>query len=50
MALNTSKGLVYEYACHEGNYAMEGILGGARLAEKEGRKASDDGQREEGSN
>ena len=25
---------VYEYACHEGNYAMAGILGGARAAEK----------------
>ncbi len=28
-----SKGQIYEYACHEGNYAMEGILRGARLAE-----------------
>jgi hypothetical protein len=27
------KGQIYEYACHEGNYAMEGILRGARLAE-----------------
>jgi hypothetical protein len=26
---------VYEYACHEGNYAMEGILKGARLLERE---------------
>ena len=26
---------VYEYACHEGNYAMEGILRGARLLEEE---------------
>ena len=26
---------VYEYACHEGNYAMEGILKGARLLEEE---------------
>lgn len=26
---------VYEYACHEGNYAMGGILRGARLLEKE---------------
>lgn len=33
--LTVPKGGVYEYACHEGNYAMEGILGGARLAEKE---------------
>jgi hypothetical protein len=26
---------VYEYACHEGNYAMEGVLKGARLLESE---------------
>ena len=26
---------VYEYACHEGNYAMEGVLKGARLLEAE---------------
>jgi hypothetical protein len=25
---------VYEYACHEGNYAMAGMLGGARADEK----------------
>ena len=25
---------IYEYACHEGNYAMTGILAGAREAEK----------------
>jgi hypothetical protein len=25
---------VYEYACHEGNYSMEGILAGARAEEK----------------
>ena len=28
------QGLVYEYACHEGNYGMEGILAGARAQEK----------------
>ncbi len=27
---------VYEYACHEGNYAMEGILKGARVREARG--------------
>jgi hypothetical protein len=27
----------YEYACHEGNYAMEGILAGARVMEAQGR-------------
>jgi len=25
-----AKGMVYEYACHEGNYALEGMLAGAR--------------------
>jgi hypothetical protein len=37
MTLNPSKGQVYEYACHEGNYAMTGMLAGARRAEKEGK-------------
>jgi hypothetical protein len=37
MTLNPSKGEVYEYACHEGNYAMTGILSGARRAEREGK-------------
>ena len=31
-------GPVYEYACHEGNYAMPDILGGARKLEQEGRQ------------
>jgi len=29
---------IYEYACHEGNYALENVLSGARAAEKEGRQ------------
>jgi hypothetical protein len=29
------RGILYEYACHEGNYALPGILAGARAAEKE---------------
>jgi hypothetical protein len=29
---------VYEYACHEGNYAMTGILAGARAAESKASK------------
>ena len=28
------KGIVYEYACHEGNYALPAILAGARHAEQ----------------
>ena len=31
-------GPIYEYACHEGNYAMEDILGGARKLESQGAK------------
>jgi hypothetical protein len=30
---------IYEYACHEGNYAMSGILAGARAADKAAAKA-----------
>ncbi|HVY88274.1 MAG TPA: hypothetical protein VG942_05360, partial [Hyphomonadaceae bacterium] len=37
MALNTSHEPLYEYACHEGNYALKGILEGARQLEREGR-------------
>ncbi len=33
-----TQGPVYEYACHEGNYAMTDILGGARKAEQEKEK------------
>jgi hypothetical protein len=29
----SSKGRIFEYACHEGNYALEGILSGARADE-----------------
>ncbi len=32
--LNKTAGPVYEYACHEGNYALTDILAGARAAEK----------------
>ncbi len=27
-------GQLYEYACHEGNYGIQNILGGERIAEK----------------
>jgi hypothetical protein len=27
--------LIYEYACHEGNYAMVNILAGARAQERD---------------
>jgi hypothetical protein len=34
MTVQREKGRIYEYACHEGNYSMPGILAGARLEEK----------------
>ncbi len=36
MIFNQSKQPAYEYACHEGNYALPGILAGARKNEKLG--------------
>ncbi|MEJ2088334.1 MAG: hypothetical protein P8Y69_07640 [Gammaproteobacteria bacterium] len=33
--MRTAEGRMYEYACHEGNYAVPGILKGARLLETE---------------
>lgn len=35
LSYHATKGPMYEYACHEGNYAMPGILAGARRAEAE---------------
>ena len=32
--MTPSEGVIFEYACHEANYAMEGILKGSRLLEK----------------
>jgi hypothetical protein len=40
VALNATKGPIYEYACHEGNYALPGILAGARNEEKEALTAA----------
>jgi hypothetical protein len=34
------KGMVYEYACHEGNYALPAILAGARHAEQQAAEAA----------
>jgi hypothetical protein len=36
--LKKTDALIYEYACHEGNYAMEGILAGARAEEAKRRR------------
>jgi hypothetical protein len=40
LSLNARSEPVYEYACHEGNYAMESILRGARTQEAQGIKPS----------
>jgi hypothetical protein len=32
--LSRTEGPLYEYACHEGNYGMAGLLAGARAEEK----------------
>src|SRR4029453_9411312 len=37
MPWNKVDGLIYEYACHEGNYGLANILRGARVAEQQGR-------------
>jgi hypothetical protein len=34
----STRGPIFEYACHEGNYAMEDILGGARRMETQTKK------------
>ncbi|HEX7946437.1 MAG TPA: hypothetical protein VF495_17340 [Phenylobacterium sp.] len=51
-SFNATKDMVYEYACHEGNYALPGILAGAREEEKKGKEMEGNrGEvREEGGN
>jgi hypothetical protein len=34
------KGIIYEYACHEGNYALPAILAGARRQERDAAQAA----------
>jgi len=43
--MTKSQEQIYEYACHEGNYAMEGILAGARADEKAAQEAAKKGTR-----
>ncbi len=38
--LRASQEQIFEYACHEGNYALTNILNGARLAEREAAAGS----------
>ena len=40
MTFNATRERVFEYACHEGNYALPGILAGAREQEKRPGRAT----------
>ncbi len=46
MGLNAAPNL-YEYACHEGNYGLSGILSGGRANDRNGVSNSQGGRREE---
>ncbi|HZZ33976.1 MAG TPA: hypothetical protein VFE10_18485 [Phenylobacterium sp.] len=41
MPFRASKGPIYEYACHEGNYSLAGMLEGARYQDAHARPAAD---------
>jgi len=43
--LTSAKGPIYEYACHEGNYGMAGLLSGARAEEKKAVEAATKGSK-----
>jgi hypothetical protein len=43
VSMRKSDDPIYEYACHEGNYAMASILAGARAAEKASAEATKKG-------
>ena len=45
MPLWKTEGPIYEYACHEGNYALPGILAGARKKEADAAKAAASGSK-----
>jgi hypothetical protein len=45
MTMRKSNQLIYEYACHEGNYGLSGILAGARTEEKVATDAVETGLR-----
>src|ERR1700686_1883618 len=43
--MSKSEDPIYEYACHEGNYGMTGILAGARVEEKAAEEAAKKGSK-----
>ena len=45
VALTKTQAPMFEYACHEGNYAMEGILAGARAEEQAAQEVAKTGSR-----
>jgi hypothetical protein len=45
MTMRKSDERMYEYACHEGNYGLTGVLSGARALEKAGSGTEKDGSR-----
>ena len=45
LLMKRTKGPIYEYACHEGNYGLANILAGARAAEKSAAKPTSQGSR-----
>ena len=45
LLMNRTKGPIYEYACHEGNYGLANILAGARAAEKAAAKPTNQSSR-----
>lgn len=40
LPLSGADDMIYEYACHEGNYALPGTLAGARVAERDAAEAA----------
>lgn len=48
VGLNKVEDHVYEYACHEGNHGLLGILEGGRAADRGGRDIREAGDRDEG--
>jgi hypothetical protein len=48
VGMNRVKEQVYEYACHEGNHGLLGILEGGRAADRAGKDIREAGDRDEG--
>ena len=48
VGLNRVNDQVYEYACHEGNHGLLGILEGGRAADRSGKDIREAGDRDEG--